>query len=330
VKVKLVFWRGRTPYKIEVLPGLMGMDTNEYNPVGYQLDAVLKHAEVMDHIPEYQRAVEFKAELDKESIDAISRSAKELIDRAEADGSLTATQILVARIRSILDNAPEEELKRQDVLIAEFLRSQPAEYIGYLGGKFEEQDHFRPARALLKQYLLIDPDSVPTRINLGYVNTKLGLWADVEAGADLLLTNPEDLVPHELYTVNQQKALGALSRSDYDTAITFAEKAFAHEGDFFDIGLIQLAAALKGDVDKVREAFRTFQQKRPKDFEAFKFQVDSAEALALAVGGQDELARAVIARWAKKDRTEGRLKDCWRHYPQGSKAVENWMRLSQK
>jgi hypothetical protein len=147
------------------------------------------------------------------------------------------------------------------------------------------------SHALLKQYLLIDPDSVPTRINLGYVNTKLGLWADVEAGADLLLTNPGDLVPHELYTVHQQKALGALSRSDYDTAITFAEKAFAHEGDFFDIGLIQLAAALKGDVDKVREAARTFQQKRPKDFEAFKFRVDSAEALALAVGGQDELAR---------------------------------------
>jgi hypothetical protein len=46
------------------------------------------------------------------------------------------------------------------------------------------------------------------------------------------------------------------------------------------------------------------------------------------MSGQDEPARAVVAEWARKDRVEGRLKDFWRHYPHGNKAVENWMRLS--
>lgn len=330
VKVKLVFWRGRSPYTIEVLPGRIGMDTNEYNVVSYQIDAVLKHAELMDQIPEYKRQVEFKTEFEKESIDAIVRNAREMIDRAEAEGSLTATQLLVARIRSIHDNATEEELKKQEVLVAEFLRSQATEYIGYLGENLKGQYHFRPARAFLKQYLLTDPDNVPVRINFGYVNTKLGLWADVEADADLLLSNPEDIEPDEFCRIYQQKALGALSRSDYDTSIAFAEKAFANEGDIFEIGLIQLAAALKGDLEKIDEASRLFQQKLPKDYETFKFPLDSARALALAVSGQDELARAVIARWAQKDRVEGRLKYFWRHYPQGNKAVENWVRLSKQ
>lgn len=327
-KVKVVFWRGRSPYTIEVLPGLMGMDTNEYNPVGYALDAVLKHAELTAHIPEYQRQVEFKDVFEKESIDGILRNAKEMIDRAEAEGSLTGTQILVARIRAIPDNTPEEELKKQDLLIAEFLRSQAPEYIAYLGEKLEEQDHFRPARTLFKQYLLAEPNNVEIRLNLGYVNVKLGLWTDVEAGADLLLTNPEGLAAHELYLVHQHKAFGALSRGDYDTAIAFAEKAWAHEGDDFDLGLIQLAAALKGDVNKFNNTSRIYQQKRPKNYEAFKFQIDSAEALVLAVSGQDELARAVVARRAETDRAEGRLKDYWKEYPQGNKAVENWMRLA--
>jgi hypothetical protein len=329
-KVKVVFWRGRSPYTIEVLPGYIGMDTNEYNAAGYQLDAVIKHAEVMDHVPEYLRQVEFKAEFEKQGVDALLRDAREMIDRLEADGSLTSTQILVARIRSTLDNAPEEELKQQDVLIGEFLRSQATEYIGYLGGNFVQQDHFRPARALLKHYLLTDPDNVPVRVNLGYVNTKLGQWADVEADADLLLSNPEELDPHELSMVHQQKALGALSRNDYDMAIVFAEKAFAHEADIFQLFIVHLAAALKGDLEKLDDISRTFQQKMPKDYETFKFPLDSARALALAVNGQDELAREVIGRWAKKDRAEGRLKDFWRHYPQGNKAVENWMRLAAK
>ena len=228
VKVRVQFWRGRSPYTIEVLPGAIGMDTNEYNVVGYQLDAVLKHAELLYDVPEFKRGVEFKETFEKEGIDESLRKAKEMIDRAEAEGTLTATQILVARIRSILDNAPEEELKKQDVLIAEFLRSQPAEYIGWLGEHIQDQNHFRPARALLKQYLLMDPDNVWVRLNLGYVNTQLRLWADVEAGADLLLTNPEAIDPSDISLVYQQKALGALNRNDYDTSLAFAEKAFAN------------------------------------------------------------------------------------------------------
>lgn len=328
IKVKLVFWRGRSPYTIKVFPGWIGMDTNEYNPVSYQIDAVLKHAELLGDIAEFKRDVEFKETFQKEGIAETFLKAKDMIDRAEAEGSLTATQILVARMRSIPDNAPEEELKKQDVLIAEFLRSQPPEYIGYLGERLKRQFHFRAARAFLKHYLVIQPENHSVRINLGYVNSQLGLWTEVETGADLLLTNLEEIDPDDVGIVYQQKALGALSRSEYDTSITFAAKALAHEGDAFEIGLLQIAAAFKGDVASLNEASKIFQHTFARDYDLMKLRTDSAEVLALSVRGQDELARAIIARWAQKDRVEGRLKNYWSLYPHGNKVVENWMRLS--
>jgi len=132
-KVKVEFWRGHERTVIEVFPGRLGIDTNEYNPVSYQLDGFLKQAEILRHIPAFMRHVEFKETFEKEGIDDSIAKAKAMVDQAEGEGTLTATQILVACIRMIPDDASPEEQKKQDVLVGEFIRSQPAEYIGYLG-----------------------------------------------------------------------------------------------------------------------------------------------------------------------------------------------------
>src|SRR6476469_754619 len=92
VKVKLEFWRGQDRTVIEVFPGPLGIDTNEYNPVGYQLDAFLKQAEILRHIPAFMQQVEFKEAFEKEGIGEILAKAKTLLDQAEGEGTLTATQ----------------------------------------------------------------------------------------------------------------------------------------------------------------------------------------------------------------------------------------------
>jgi tetratricopeptide (TPR) repeat protein len=330
VKVKVEFWRGHAPRVIEVLPGQLGIDTNEYNPVGYQLDSVMQKVDALQQIPAFQREFEFKEAFENGGIDKSLVDAREIVDRAEGEGTLTATEILVARISMILDNASEEELKKQDVLLADFTRNQPAEYIGYLGQKFLVKGHFRPARELLKQYLLTDPENFYVRLDLGHANLQLGLWDEAEAGADLVLTNPEGLSPEEFVIAYLQKACAALNRGDYNTSITFAEKSFALGRGVFDILLIQLAAAARGDVEKFRDAAKRFKEALPEKFEIYKLQVDSAEALALSMSGQDELARSIVAPWAEKDRVEGRLRSYWRHFPAGNKAVDNWVRLTAK
>ena len=329
VKVKAEFWRGHDRTVIEVFPGQLGVDTNEYNPVGYQLDGFLKQAEILRHIPAFMRQVEFKETFEKEGAEDSLAKAKAMLQQAEGEGTLTATQILVARIRMIPDDASSEEQKQQDVLVAEFIRSQPAEYIGYLGQHLIEQNHFRPARELLKNYLVTNPDNLSVRLDVGYACLNLGLWDEAEAAADLVLTDPASLDQGELLIASQEKATGVLNRGDAKTSITFAEKAFEIGNLAYDLTVMQLAAATVGDVEKFNEVSARFKEKLPKDYETYKLQIDSAEVLALAVGGHDTRARAVIARWAEKDRVEGRLREYWSLYPAGNKVVENWLRLVQ-
>jgi hypothetical protein len=330
VKVQVEFWRGPTLITIQVFPGTIGMATNEYNPVAYQFDSAMMHIDVLQEIPGYMRDVEFKDAFEKEGGIAEGLvKAKAIIDRAEAEGTLTPTQIQVGRIRTILDDAPAEELKQLDVLLADFIRNQPPEYIGNLGLRLEEKGHFRPARQLLKHYLLTDPENVSVRLSLGYVNLRLGFWEEAEAAADLALSNP-DLSPYRFCIAYQQKAVAALSRGDYNTSITFAEKAFAYSRGAFEMLLIQLAAAATGDVEKFNETAARFKEALPDKYEAYKLQVDSAEALALAMSGQEERARSIIAGWSNKDRVEGRLRNYWREFPAGNKVVENWLRLAPK
>lgn len=327
-KVKVQFWRGRTPITIELLPGTLGGSTNEYNVVAYQLDSAMMRVNALKEIAEYRRIVEFKSEFEKGGVEAAIAQAREIIDRAEAEATLTPTQILVGRIGLILDDAREDELHRLNALLVEFVSSQPPEYIGWLGNKFREQGHFRTARHLLKQYLSRDPEDMLVRLNLGDTCLKLGLWTEAEAIADLALTKAADLWPAGLFMAYEQKAFGALSRSDYNTSISFAEKAFAMNKGTTEIEMVQLAAALSGNMDKFIEASRKRKETLPKEYETLKLETDSIEAFALSITGNDTLALEVVARSTVKDRVEARLKHYWRIYPHGNKVVENWMRLA--
>lgn len=328
VKVPVEFWRGHEKIVINVFPGRVGVDTNEYNPVAYQFDSAMMQIDTIKDLPDYMRDVEFKEEFENDGVAKSVETAKAIIDRAEADGSLTATQILVARINLILDNAPEEELKKQDVLLAEFLRTQPLEYIAYLGDKLMRKRHFRPARVLLKQYQLSAPDDVSIRLNLGFIGLNLGYWEDAEAAADLVLSDPQKLSKTGLKIAYQQKATGAVHRGDYNTAMTYAEKGFALTGETFEVLMIQLVSALTGNVEKFNDATRRFKEAEPEEFEKYSLQRDSAEALVLALSGQEEQARAIVARWSEKDRVLGRLKYYWLHFPAGDKVIDNWRRLT--
>ena len=328
VKIPVEFWRGHEKIVIKVFPGTLGVRTNEYNPVAYQFDSAMMHVNVIKNLPDYMRDVEFKQDFENEGVARSLAKAREIIDKAEGDGTLTAIQILVARINLILDNASEEELKQQDVLLAEFMRNQPAEYIGFLGESMLDTHHYRAARVLLKQYLLTDPDNVAVRQNLGYASFNLGIWDEAEAAADLVLTNPQALSEEALQIAYQQKALGALNRGEYNTSMTFAEKGYALSKGDFELRMIQIIAAMRGDVEKLQQALTLYEEDMDEKTENYQLKRASIEALALAMSGQTEEARAIVIRWSQKDRAAGRIKDFWRHFPVRDKVVENWIRLA--
>ena len=325
-EIPIVVLRAGKALRINVEPGMLGIESNEYSPVAYQISSLMMSVNAQREIPEYQRDREFKGSYAPEKpLD----EAKRLIDQAERESTLTPAQILVARIDVILDDAPAAELKRQSELLAELISTQPASYVGNLGQtRFFEKKHYRAAVECFKRHLEVHPDDVSIRLNLGVAYYRLRMFAEAEAAADYVLDHQLGLSKHGYAVAYNVKAMGLLSRGDYSNSISFAEKAFDIDQWRFDIYLVMLAAAQTGDLQKLEEAARKFQQALPAEFERKNLQLAAVKALALVRGNQRERAREIAQNWKDTDRVEGRLKAYWKIYPGGSDLWDNWNELT--
>jgi tetratricopeptide (TPR) repeat protein len=327
-QISIDVWREGKVLRMMVPPGRLGMETNEYNAVAYQLGALLDTLDMHREIPEYQRNQEFKDSLPP--MDKVLGEARQLVDKAEQEATLTPTQILLARIYMVPDDASPEDLKRQSELMAQFLASQPVSYIHMLANdRFFNKGHNRPAVEFFKRYLESNPDDVAMRLNLGVAYYRLRQFAEAEAVADYVLEH--DLVlEKDDYLAYNVKAMGVLSRGDYAKSIFFAEKSYAANVCHCDLALVMLAAAETGDVQKVQEARRRFEEELPEDFTRRQLQLVAVEALALVKNNQRERARELVQNWKDTDRAEGRLKSYWQIYPCGADVWNNWHTLAQQ
>jgi tetratricopeptide (TPR) repeat protein len=325
---EIVYWRGRQRMTATVRSSTLGIYFNEYSGLVYELEARIKHVTLLREIPEYERDVEFKNQF-KVPLETQLDEVRSFLDRAEQQGTLSPSQILVARISLIFDDASPEEIKKQSEMVGHFIATEPARYVYYAGEKrFFENKHYRPAIQCFKKYLEVDPDDVSVRLNLGFAAYHLGMWDEAEAAADYVLKDPESVSEYGSLVAYQVKAMGALGRKDYETAIRFAEKAFALNQKSFDITLVQIAAAQSGNLEKVREATASFQKVDPKRYDELRFQIDAIEAYALARANQREPAKQLVMKWKSKDRAEGRLNSFWNIFPGGSEVAKTWKELA--
>jgi hypothetical protein len=163
---------------------------------------------------------------------------------------------------------------------------------------------------------------------MGLAYYRLRMFAEAEAAADYILDHELKLSAHGYTVAYNVKAMGVLSRGDYNKSIFFAEKAFDIEQCHCDISLVLLAAAQTGDLQKLAEASRKFQQALPEEFEKKKLQLAAVEAYALVKSNQRPRARLLTQEWKDTDRVEGRLKAYWKIYPGGSDIWNNWNELT--
>jgi len=325
-EVPIVIWRDGKALKLKVEPGSLGIDTNEYSPVAYQFDSLMMKLDALQQLPEYKRDREFK---DAYTPEKTRDEARRLIDKAESESALTPTQILVARIDMIPDDASPEDLKRQAELLAQLVATQRVSYLLVLGNDhFLNKKHNRPAIECLKRYLEITPDDGTMRLNMAHAYSQLRMFAEAEAAADYVLEHQLRLSTHGQALAFDMKAMGALSRGDHSKAISFAEKAFDLEQCKCDISLVLLAAAESGDLEKFNQTWFQFQQTLPREFEKVQFQLTAVKALALVKNNQRDSARELVQKWKDQDRAEGRLKAYWKIYSCGSDVWTNWNELS--
>jgi hypothetical protein len=326
-EIPVVVWRGGQAVKTMVPPGRLGIESNEYSPVAYQFDSLMMKLDVQRQIPEFLRAVEFKDTYTPP--EQIVNEAKQLIDQAEREGTLTPNQILVARIYMITDDASPEDLRRQSAMLAQLIATQPVSYLHLVGNdRFFNKKHHRAAVECFKRYLEAHPDDVSIRLNMGVAYYRLRMFAEAEAAADYVLDHELGLSDHGLGVAYNVKAMGLLGRRDYANSISFAEKAFDKDQCHCDISLVMLAAAETGDTQKLAEASHKFEQELPKEFEKKGLQLAAVEALALVKANQTDRARELVQKWKDTDRIEGRLKAYWKIYACGADVWNNWNELA--
>lgn len=327
-RVTIVVWRGRQRLTATVPPGRLYIETNEYNPVYYKFDSLMEKVNNLLNIPEFRRDREFK---DSFAVppEKILDEARSLIDRAEQDGRLTPAQVLVTRIYMVLDDAPPEEVKKQAELLKKLCATSPESYVLFLGERlFFAKKRYRAAIECYQQHLKVEPDDVSTRLNLGVAYYRLGMSDEADAAADYVLDTRLELGELGFRIAWQIKAMAALGHHDYDKSISFAEKSFAVTPAPFDITIIELAAAQKGDLQKVEEAARKFQELLPERYEKQRMQVDAVLAYALVKNNLRDAARQLVLKWKDIDRIEGRLSWYWNDYPGGADVVQNWKELA--
>ena len=165
--------------------------------------------------------------------------------------------------------------------------------------RFFEKKHHRAAVECFKRHLEVHPDDVSIRLNMGVAYYRLRMFAEAEAAADYVLDHELGLSDHGYAVAYNVKAMGVLSRGDYSKSIFFAEKAFDIEQCHCDISLVMLAAAQTGDLQKLAEASRKFQQALPEEFEKKKLQLAAVEALC---PGQEQPTRTRPGAHAEVER----------------------------
>ena len=328
-KVEIVYWRGRERIATWVKPGRLGIEFNEYSAVAYDLDSLMQKLNVLIAAPEYFIA----GEIAKGAIqprDVVLTKISAAIDQAESDGSLTAAQILVARIRAIPDDASQSEVVKQSELINELIAQQPRGFTDYLGYEiFFRQKRFRPAAACFKRTLEAEPSDVSTRLNLGNAYFQLRMFAEADSAVDYVLKDGKGLSAYGRGVAFQVKANAALGRRDFASALNFAEIAFrANPQSDYLMSLWQFAAAQTGDLEKFYQVIKATEEALPSDYARLRGRTDAIEAYILFKNNQPDKARAIVHAWQVIDNLRSHAK-YWRQYPSGEDVLNVWEQLIQ-
>jgi tetratricopeptide (TPR) repeat protein len=309
--------------------GWLGVTTIEVDKVSQSFSSLMNQVKATLEIPEYQHDVEFKGQF-KGGPAKYLIEAKALIDQAQRDRTLTPVQIMIARIYVILDDAPEEDQRRQAELLKELFSTQPVSFIHMLGNDRFYADHrYRPAIACLNHYLKFGPDDVSSRLNVGFAYDELGMYDEADKATDYVFEHELGISDFGRFVAFLNKAKAALGRKEYENSIQLGERSFAFNpgGGTFPLLLVLLAAAQTGNMPRFKATAQQFQQAFPSKYLEWRLQIDAAEAYALVKNNQRDAARKLVEKWRDSDRPEGRVRATWRQFPDGMDVARNFSEL---
>ena len=326
-EVEIAYWRGRQRLTSIIRPGRMGIQFNEYNPVGYQIDSLMQTLNMLIEAPDYISEVQVA----KGTLPSRERLAEQIdaaIKKAAADGTLTTAQILVAKINAIPDDAMPVELERQSELLKELVSTHPLGFTEYLGYEvFFKHKRHRAAIACFKRSLESNSGDAGVRLNLGIAYSHLQMFAEADGAADYVLKHDTGLTEHGYLVAFQVKATAALGQRDFAKAIDYADQAFRlNPTSAYLMSLWELSAAQVGDLQKFYDVTAASEKAMPAQYAVLRSRIDAVEAYVLVKNSQMDKARALVSKWSGTPDPDANAK-YWRQYPTGDDIVKTWKYL---
>lgn len=326
-KIEIVYWRGRQRLSALISTGELGIRFNDYNPVSYDLDALMQKLNNFLELPGYYS----ESQVARGAWPSRDKAIEEIdgaIKKGISDGSLTPAQILIARINAIPDDSPAAVTETQSALLTELVSTQPLSFIDYLGyGVFFKHKRYRAAAACFKRTLEARPDDISVRLNMGVAYDNLQMFAEADGVAEYVLKGNTRLSEHGYVIAFQVKAVAALGQRDFAKALDYADQAFRREPSLsYVMMLCQLAAAQNGDLDKFYEVVAANEKAVPEDYARLRSRTDAVEAFLLFRNNQIEKAQALARKSLGTEHSDSDA-TFWRKFPTGEDIVKVWKQL---
>jgi tetratricopeptide (TPR) repeat protein len=325
-KVEIVYWRGRQKMTSIIAPGRMGIKFNEYNPVNYQLDSLMQRLNILIEAPGFSEGQVAPSALPPR--DKLIEQIEAAIQKAASDGSLTAAQILVAKINAIPDDSSPADIEKLSELLNELTSTQPFGFVDYLSYEvFFTHKRYRAAVACFKKTLESRPGDANGRLDLGIAYWHLQKYPEADAAADYALQHTAGLTQHGYVVAYEVKASAALGNHEFDKALDYADQASRLDPESGYIrSLSVLAGAASGDLAKFNDLMRAFEKDLPAEYLQLRPRLDALEAFVLMKNGQVEKARLLASKSIGTVDPDANAK-YWLQYPTGEDVMAAWRQL---
>ena len=324
--VEIVVWRGSSRMTGRVRSGWLGVDSVDNDRVSQNFLFMMKQVTAQSKMPGYMEDVDFKERLSGGPV-FLLKNAREMIDQAERDNSLTPAQVLVDRIYLILDDASPKQQQYQAELLTQLLATQPVNYIQMLGqDKFFNDERYRPAAVCLNHYLKTSPDDVSMRLNLAVAYNHIQKYEEADKEVDYVFAHLR-FSEYGRLVGNQAKAVAALGQKDYQRSLAFAEKAYAYRHESYPLMLEQLAAAQLRDRERFVQAAQQLQEDLPNQFAERKLELAAVDAYSLSKSNSRDEAQKIVNQWKDTYRTKDTVASYWLGFPGGIDVARNWVQL---
>jgi hypothetical protein len=260
-------------------------------------------------------------------------AAAQSIARAERDGLLSPTQLLVVKIQAIGDSAGADDAARREALVDRLLHSvDPCDYGAVAFAEFDHPGSLNAAVALYTPALAREPDDVSTRLNLGNSLSLLGRFDEAEETVMVEYARPKpNLSRHGYHVAESVLGTADQGRKRYRSAAEHLRKAIELEPapDGWDLEVLYMhAAGRSGGLAAFARAEQYCRKVSGSSFDKWQCHADAIEAELLDEAGRRDEALQVVARWRSDAHVLSNVESYWAQpYVAGDDVLDAWHSL---